>query len=156
MPVLGRSQPIFLRKFRRGFTIPPADTTGPTVTFGSQTATKISRQPGKDSVNITITTNENFVEYELRLVANEDSARNTGNLLESGIVIATTSHNVDITDDELVDLGGGVEGINRIKAFVKDAAGNWSDGSVSTPLSIFTSRLGTAHAQPSRIVLRRY
>jgi hypothetical protein len=102
-----------------------ADTTAPTTTFGSQTVTKISRITGKDSVNITITTNEPFVEYELRLVASESSTRASGTQIETAVVSSRSSHTVTVTDDELV-AAGAVEGLNRIKAFTKDAAGNWS------------------------------
>lgn len=127
MTVLGRSYPNRSR-IRRGFFVASsgADVTPPTVTFGSQTQTKISRQPTKDSVDITITTNENFVEYELRLVASESSARNTGTQIETAVVSSRNSHVVTVTDDELIDIAGATEGLNRIKAFTKDASGNWS------------------------------
>jgi hypothetical protein len=101
------------------------DTTAPTANLGTPTRTKISRVVGRDLTTFDITSDEAFVEYQLRVVPLSSSARNEGTLLEGSTISSTSSFSVDISDDELI-AAGGLEGNNVIKAFVKDAAGNWS------------------------------
>lgn len=101
------------------------DTTPPVPTVGTITATKISRVAGKDSTDVSWDTDEAFVEYEIRRVANASDGRGAGNQVETATVSSRTSHTVTITDDELVAASAS-EGSNLLKVFVKDAAGNWS------------------------------
>jgi hypothetical protein len=103
----------------------PTDVTPPVITIGSPSASKISRVPGKDAITVTIDTDEAFVEYEVRLVVGESSLRTSGTQVETAVVSSRTSHTITITDDELVSATA-VEGANVLKAFVRDAAGNWS------------------------------
>lgn len=107
------------------FTDEGADTTPPVTTLGSQTRTIISRVAGWDAFDVTISTDEAIVEYELRRVPAEASTRTEGTQIETGVVASTTSLVRTVTDDELV-ASLGVEGANTVKAFTKDAAGNWS------------------------------
>ncbi len=104
---------------------PPIDSTAPTTDLTGQTRTTISRVPGWDAFDVTITANEPFVEYELRRVAAATSTRTEGSQIETAVVSSTTSLVVTVTDDELV-AALAAEGANTVKAFTKDAAGNWS------------------------------
>jgi hypothetical protein len=106
-----------------------ADTTPPVTTLGTPTRTTISRVPPYDFSDVTITTDEAFVEYELRRVPAEASTRTEGGLIETGVVAATTSLTATITDDELI-AAGGAEGANLVKGWTRDAAGNWSTSDV--------------------------
>lgn len=102
-----------------------SDTTAPIPTVITVDATKISRVSGKDAVNVTFTTDEDFVEYEVRRVSSGSDPRAAGNQVETAAVSSRTSHSVVITDDELI-AAAAIEGSNTLKIFVKDLAGNWS------------------------------
>lgn len=101
------------------------DVSAPTPTVTSVDVTKISRIAGKDVATVDFTTNENFVEYEVRIVANGSAGRGTGTQIETSTVTARSSHEITITDDEFVAASAS-EGSNVVKIFVKDVAGNWS------------------------------
>lgn len=101
------------------------DIVAPIPTVVSVDVTKISRVAGKDIAAVDFTTDEAFVEYEVRVVPNGSSPRGAGSQLETAIVASRTSHSISITDDELV-AASGIEGTNVLKVFVKDVAGNWS------------------------------
>jgi hypothetical protein len=104
----------------------PGDVTPPgTITVTGITATKISRVVGKDSLNLTVTADEAFVEYQIRRVSSSADPVTSGSLLEQATISSTTSYSMNITDDELI-AAAAVEGSNTLKVFVKDAAGNWS------------------------------
>jgi hypothetical protein len=104
-----------------------SDTTAPVIDIVGVTAQKISRKAGKDASNFTVTADETVVEYEIRAVPSNTSPHTAGTLIESGTV-NSISFDVTITDDELVDAQGGViNQVNHIKAFGRDAAGNWSE-----------------------------
>jgi len=107
---------------------PPAagDTTPPTVSLTGAATTRISRQSGKDTSGFTITADEEFVAYEIRSVPSGASPVTAGDLIETATHAATTEKAVDVTDAELEAAVGAAEGNYVIKAFVKDAAGNWS------------------------------
>lgn len=109
------------------FEVPNADTTAPTVTItAGPTRTRMSRQAGADSTDITFESNEAFTAYQVRVVPNSGSAQSAGTLLESGGAgAANTPVVVTVTDDELV-AASAVEGSNVLKVFTQDAAGNWS------------------------------
>ena len=104
----------------------PLDIVAPVLSVDSVDATRISRVPGKDAVNVTFTAGEAFVEYEVRRVSSTADGRAMGSQVEMATVSARTSHSIVITDDELI-AASAVEGTNLLKVFVKDAAGNWSD-----------------------------
>lgn len=133
----------------RVFTL--ADVTPPIVNITvAPSASKISRISGKDITTFSFQSSENYSTYELRVVPSSLSPHTAGTLLETGggllqedygaIVqenskgmttesggagLANADRAVDVTDDELIEALG-VEGINIIKVFVRDAAGNWS------------------------------
>jgi hypothetical protein len=93
----------------------------------SSGSNKISRVPTKDLIPLTIsTTGEQFSEYQLRKVPAADSLKIAGTLIETALVSPRTSLSISLTDDELIDIAGGTDGNNIIKAFTKDGAGNWS------------------------------
>jgi len=102
-----------------------SDTTAPIPTVTVVDVTKISRVVGKDVVNVTFTTDEAFVEYEIRRVSSGSDSQAAGNQVEAATVSSRTSHSIAITDDELV-AAAAVEGSNTLKIFVKDVVGNWS------------------------------
>jgi hypothetical protein len=101
------------------------DTTAPVINVSGVTATRVSRVAGKDATDVSWTTDEAFVEYEIRKVGNASDGRGAGTQVETATVTSRSSHTVTITDDELV-AASAVEGSNLLKVFVKDAAGNWS------------------------------
>lgn len=102
-----------------------SDTVPPGNVQSSAVAQRISRVAGRDASDITFTADEAFVEYMLRRVNNASDINTQGTLIEQAAVASRTSHTVTLTDDELV-AAGGAEGPNLVKAFVRDAAGNWS------------------------------
>ncbi len=114
-----------VRRGRRVGSVVPADVLAPTPTVTSVDVSKISRVAGKDVAAVNFTTNEDFVEFEVRVVADAGSSRASGNQLETAVVGARSAHSITVTDDELV-AAAGAEGTNVLKVFVKDAAGNWS------------------------------
>ena len=101
---------------------PTTDT--PPTTEVTATTLRLSRVAGKDTTDLTITTNEPFVEYQVRIVPAADSAVTAGSLVEQATVSSRTEHTATITDDEIVDAAG--SGTFILKAFTRDAAGNWS------------------------------
>lgn len=101
----------------------PGELPAITTTLGT---TKLSRVPGKDAISVTIDSNEAFVEYEVRLVTDASATRISGTQVETAVVSSRTSHTISLTDDELVSANA-VEGGNVLKAFVRDAAGVWSE-----------------------------
>lgn len=105
-----------------------ADTTPPVPDITVTTATRMSRQVGKDSSDITFTSDEAFVEYQIRKVTNASDNIAQGALVETATVSSRSSHTVTITDDEIVAADGGsaIDGAKMLKVFVRDAAGNWS------------------------------
>lgn len=112
----------------------------PVATITTVTATRISRISGQDFTDITITSDVPFVEYQVRLVSSTNDSRAQGTLIESGVVAPRTLHVITITDDELIDIGGGAEGPNILKAFVKDENGEWSSAVTLYPSgSLFPS-----------------
>jgi hypothetical protein len=100
------------------------DVTAPVVQTTSATRTRLSRQAGVDSTDVTITAGEAFVEYQLRAVPATTSTRTEGTLIETATVTSRTSHTTTVTDDELV--AAGLTGTILVKSFVRDTAGNWS------------------------------
>lgn len=101
------------------------DVTAPVSTVTSVDVTKISRIAGKDAATVAFTTDEDFTEYEARVVSSGGAGRGTGTQIETATVTARSSHTITITDDEFVAASAS-EGTNIVKLFVKDAAGNWS------------------------------
>jgi hypothetical protein len=87
--------------------------------------TKISRVTNRNTTNVTFAADEAFVEYQIRHVAADTDPITAGSLVEQATVPSRTSHTIAITGDELV-AGAGTEGTNKLKIFVRDAAGNWS------------------------------
>lgn len=103
------------------------DVTAPVPTVTTVTAARMSRVVGKDSVDITWTADEAFIEYEIRIVPSGGSTQASGVQVETATVTSRTTHTVTITDDEIVAAQGGVvDGSKIMKIFVKDAADNWS------------------------------
>lgn len=104
-----------------------SDTTSPVVTVVSVSKTKISRISPQDFTDVQFSADENFVEYQIRVVPANDSLVTAGTLIESGLMSGNsgTQYTKTITDDELV-AASSPDGSKIIKIFVKDAAGNWS------------------------------
>lgn len=127
MAVAGRSYALRPRS-RAGFYRPVAgDTTAPTPDIVSFAGSRISRVSGKDASTFTITADEAFVEYKIKIVSDAGDPHTAGVLVEQATVASTTSTGVDVTDDEIVAAEGSVvDGPKLVKVFVKDAAGNWS------------------------------
>jgi hypothetical protein len=103
----------------------------PVVTIQSgPTASKISRVVGKDSTNITWSSDMDFTDYQIRVVSNSTDGVTAGTVVETnqtppGGGIATNSYMDSITDDELVAASGS-DGSKLLKVFVKSYAGAWS------------------------------
>lgn len=112
------------------------DTSIPTVTTTTPDVAKISKVAGKDTASFTFTSNEDFVEYKVKLVGA------TGNTHDTGIQIPITNGStntgatgtftsgqvitVTIKGGDLEDAGATTDGQKIIKVFVKDASGQWS------------------------------
>ena len=98
----------------------------PVATLAPWSSSRMSDEAGWDQVTSTITADQTFVEYELRAVAAESTARLSGTLVEAGGPFAATdTQAVTLTYAELAALAQG-EMTYRIKAFVKNADGTWS------------------------------
>jgi hypothetical protein len=102
-----------------------SDTTAPIPTVTVVDVTKISRVIGKDVINVTFTTDEAFVEYEIRRVSSGSDSQAAGNQVETAVVSSRTSHSTAITDDELV-AAAAVEGSNTLKCLSRMLPDNWS------------------------------
>lgn len=102
-----------------------SDTIAPTLTVGIPSAAKMSRVPGKDSIDIPWSVNEDFQAYKVKIVPADNSIHTEGTLIESGGAgTAGNIYTATITDDEFV--AAGATGAHIVKLFVQDAAGNWS------------------------------
>lgn len=113
------------------------DTTLPTVTVTAVDVTKISRLAGKDTFSFTFSSNENFVEYKVKLVGSTGSAESTGTTIPLTAGSVNTSGNagnytsgqvitVTVKGDDLVTAGASTDGQKVVKVFVKDSSGQWS------------------------------
>lgn len=105
----------------------PPDTLGPSVTIVSVSKSKISRVSGYDATDVVFVVDENFTNYQVRVVPSSSSGVTAGTQVEGGLFVGTanTNYQITLTDDELV-AAGAAEGNNRIKVFAQDIAGNWS------------------------------
>lgn len=101
-----------------------SDTTPPTTT-ATGTATRLSSVTGKDSTDVTITTDEAFVEYDIRVVSSSAATHTQGTSVSTATVASRTTHTVTLTESAIIAASGGA-GTFILKAFTKDAAGNWS------------------------------
>lgn len=123
-----RRRPITRRPLRRRWTPsrPTVDTTPPTVTFVSQTRSKISRVTGRDSTDIVFTVDEDYQGYQVRVVSSTSATVAQGTQLETGTGgLSDVQRTITVTDDELV-AATAAEGSNMLKIFAQDTAGNWS------------------------------
>lgn len=112
------------------------DTTIATVTVTQPDVSKISKQVGKDTASFTFQSNEDFVEYKVKLVGSTGSTHDTGVLIPStngsintsgiGEYIVSTITTVTIKSLDLELAGATIDGQKIIKVFVKDSSGQWS------------------------------
>lgn len=116
----------FVRRLRITVYYTESDTTPPISNITSTTNTKISAH--SDSVDVTWTSDEDFVSYQLRVVPLTTSAYTEGTLIEqdqnpAAGGTAATPYTSTITYPEITAAapGGGI-----VKLFTRDAAGNWS------------------------------
>lgn len=119
-------------------TSPPPDVVAPTPTVVAS-RTRMSRQPGFDSVQIDVTTDEPVTGYQVRAVDSSAAYVTSGYLIEQGDLANVQAFSVVITDDELIAATNAVDRDQVIKVFVRDAAGNWTAGAGGTPLYAATS-----------------
>lgn len=107
------------------------DTTPPTPNITSgPTLSRISSQTGKDSLQFTWESTEDFTNYKVKVVPSSGSPESAGTLVEADEAptsggTANTEYEAKITDDEIIAADPG-EGTKILKIFVKDVAGNWS------------------------------
>lgn len=81
---------------------------------------------GRDQASFSFTVDEPYQAYQLRAVPADTSPVTSGTLIEAGDGgPPDTNRSVDITGDELATAGLG-EGLQLIKVFAQDSAGNWS------------------------------
>jgi hypothetical protein len=113
------------------------DTSIPTVTVSSPDVSKISKVTGKNTFSFTFSSNENFVEYKVKLVGATGATENTGITIPtaggstntSGVAGNYTSGQVITTTIKGADLesaGATTDGQKIIKVFVKDTSNLWS------------------------------
>lgn len=112
------------------------DTSIPTVTVTQPDVSKISKQEGKDTASFTFQSNEDFVEYKVKLVGNTGATHDTGtnipttngsiNTSGTGVFTASTVTTVTIKGRDLELAGATTDGQKIIKVFVKDSSGQWS------------------------------
>lgn len=112
------------------------DTSIPTVTVTNPDVSKISKVAGKDTFSFTFSSNEDFIEYKVKLVGTTGSTHDTGNVIPTtagsintsgaGLFTANQVITVTIKGQDLEDAGATTDGQKIIKVFVKDASGKWS------------------------------
>lgn len=113
------------------------DTSLPTVTVTSADVSKISKVAGKDTFSFTFSSNENFVEYKVKLVGATGATENTGTTIPttngstntSGVAGNYTSGQVitvTVKGSDLETAGATTDGQKIVKVFVKDSSGQWS------------------------------
>lgn len=112
------------------------DTEIPTVTVTQPDVSKISKIDGKDTASFTFSSNENFVEYKVKLVGATGATHDTGTTIptENGsrntsgteAVTASTVVTVTVKGADLELAGATTDGQKIIKVFVKDESGLWS------------------------------
>lgn len=110
---------------------PPTDTTAPVVNIASASASKISMISGNNQSVITWFSDEDFVEYQIRVVPALDSGVTAGALIEGGALAGTAAVNYQhtVTGNELF-VASATDGSKIVKVFAKDAAGNWNSAVV--------------------------
>lgn len=103
------------------------DTTPPVPSVVSgPSRVKMSRVVGKDSTDVTFTTDEALTQWELRAVPATNSTHAEGTIVKSGGALAAGANlALTVTDDELVVASPG-DGSKILKLFGRDAAGNWN------------------------------
>lgn len=94
------------------------------------TRSKISRVSGQDSFTFTWNSDEDFVEYKIKVVPGPTSPHTVGTLVEANENPASggtagTVYTATVTDDEVVSADP-ADGQKIIKVFIRDSAGNWS------------------------------
>jgi len=112
------------------------DTTSPIITItGGPTPAKISKVTGKRVTTFSFRSDEGFEAYEVMVVANAGDGHASGTLIGvvNGSVNMSGSAGGYAADTDIectldgADLEtAGAEGVNVIKVFVQDEAGNWS------------------------------
>lgn len=110
------------------------DTAAPVVTIGSgPTPARISKQTGKDSSDLSFSTDTAVTAWKVKAVSSTGAAHSTGTQIPTtagssnvtgGALGAATPQTVTIKGTDLETAGA--EGDNIIKVFAQDAAGNWS------------------------------
>jgi hypothetical protein len=106
----------------------PGVATAPVVTvITGPSRSKISRQAGADSSDLTFESDIGFVEYQVKVVPSSDSPVTAGTLVESatGNWAGGQDVTITVTDDEFVAASAS-EGNNVVKIFAKNSAGVWS------------------------------
>lgn len=107
---------------------PFVDVTPPGVTLDlSTTATKISTVTGKNESAFSLTVDEDYLAYKIKVVPDGSSPHTAGTLVESGgSGSAGSPVSLNVTASELSAAGLGGEATYVVKVFVQDLSGNWS------------------------------
>lgn len=111
------------------------DTTRPVPNITGPDVSKVSKMAAKDTCSFSFASDQDFVEYKVKVVASGGAAHDTGVQIPttngstnmSGVGAWTTASVIECTikgaDLEAASAG---DGAKIIKVFVKDPAGNWS------------------------------
>jgi hypothetical protein len=112
------------------------DTSIPTVTATGTDVPKISKIVGKDTVSFTFSSNEDFLEYKVKLVGTIGATQETGTLIPTtngsintsgtGSFTSSTVTTVTLKGKDLELAGATTDGQLVIKVFVKDDSNHWS------------------------------
>jgi hypothetical protein len=112
------------------------DTSLPTVTVTTADVSKISKVTGKNTFSFTFSSNENFVEYKVKLVSATGATENTGTTIPTTNGSTNTSATGSFTSGQVITVtvkgldletaGATTDGQKIVKVFVKDSSGQWS------------------------------
>jgi len=112
------------------------DTSLPTVTVTTADVSKISKITGKNTFSFTFSSNENFVEYKVKLVSATGATENTGTTIPTTNGSTNTSATESFTSGQVITItvkgldletaGATTDGQKIVKVFVKDSSGQWS------------------------------
>jgi len=110
------------------------DTTKPTVTITGPDVSKVSTQAGKNVASFSFTSDSNYQQYVVKVVASSGADHTTGTTIATtngstnmsgGAGTASTVINCQVNGSDLQAASAG-DGTKVIKVFVEDTAGNWS------------------------------
>lgn len=111
------------------------DTTVPTITITGPDVSVVSKVDGHNTSAFSFVSDVDFVEFKVKVVPATTSLHDAGtaipttagstNMSGTGTYVASTAVNCTIKGADLESASAG-DGVKIIKAFVKNAAGNWS------------------------------